>query len=315
MDKLKSLSGILKFKVIGKRTPLSVSWSLTNRCNFRCRYCDVYNNKTKELDTTEIIRIMTELKEAGVQRIGFTGGEPFLRDDIGLILKKCSQLGIFSGVVTNGSLIDGRANFADLIQISMDGSKEINDSQRYDGSYDAAIHALKKFRNKRVWITTVLTDDSINEVDYMISLAEQYDSIVYFQPCLDYDLCGQDSIKMLPDKDKFRKAIHKILNKNSPFVGNSRAGLISLLDYPKKKTATCYSGNLFCHIYSDGKLYSCFNMIDEKGVDLRNKNFASCFAKLRQPQCNGCFSYANIEMNLAFALYPESVMNALRLIK
>ncbi|MCF7861330.1 radical SAM protein [Candidatus Woesearchaeota archaeon] len=317
MNKIKSLSGVLTHKLFGKRLPLSVSWSLTNRCNFRCNYCNVYYNKTEELDTETIFRILEELKQSGVQRIGFTGGEPFLRDDIGQILVKCRELGIFCGVVTNGSIIDERAKLANLIQISLDGPKEINDRQRCKGSFDAAINALEKLKKRKTWITTVLTKNNLDQVEYMVDIARKYDSVIYFQPCLDYELCGPDSRNMLPAADRFRQAINKIISirAGDHVVGNSRAGLKALLNFPNKKPNKCYAGNLYCHIYSNGQLYSCFNMQDKKGIDLKKKSFVKSFEKLQQPECEGCFSYATIEMNLTFALHPESAMNALRLVR
>ena len=94
-----------------KGFPLRVMFELTYRCNFFCRHCYVplsYREKSErgELKTKDIFSILDQLKDIGCFYLGFTGGEPFIRQDIMDILGYAKRLGFEIIIYTNGSLID-----------------------------------------------------------------------------------------------------------------------------------------------------------------------------------------------------------------
>ena len=55
----------------------SVFWSVTGRCNFRCRRCymDAPDAALGELSTGQALRLIDEMAECGVLRVDLTGGE------------------------------------------------------------------------------------------------------------------------------------------------------------------------------------------------------------------------------------------------
>jgi len=93
-----------------KRFPLRVLFELTYRCNFKCGYCYVpesYKRMYKdELTTREVFSILDQLAEIGCLYLGFTGGEPFLREDFFDILTYAKKKGFQIIIHTNGSCID-----------------------------------------------------------------------------------------------------------------------------------------------------------------------------------------------------------------
>ena len=42
------MKAVFNHKVLGKRTPVNVSISVTNRCNMKCSYCDIPYRKQRE---------------------------------------------------------------------------------------------------------------------------------------------------------------------------------------------------------------------------------------------------------------------------
>ena len=91
--------------------PLRVMFELTYRCNFYCRHCYVPLNyrkmsEQKQLKTKEVFSILDQLKNIGCFYLGFTGGEPFIRQDIMDILWDAKRKGFEVIIYTNGSLID-----------------------------------------------------------------------------------------------------------------------------------------------------------------------------------------------------------------
>ncbi len=91
-----------------KGFPLRVMFELTYRCNFHCKHCYVpqsYRNYN-ELKTKEVFSILGQLAAIGCFYLGFTGGEPFIREDIIDILWYAKKLGFEIIIYTNGSLIN-----------------------------------------------------------------------------------------------------------------------------------------------------------------------------------------------------------------
>ncbi|MEC0092987.1 GTP 3',8-cyclase MoaA [Paenibacillus macquariensis] len=100
--------------------------SITDRCNFRCRYCmpeEIFDSKyaflPKEqmMSVDEIIRLAQLFTALGVQKIRITGGEPLLRKDLPEIIERVSQISQIEDVAltTNGSLL---AKHAQLLKNS-----------------------------------------------------------------------------------------------------------------------------------------------------------------------------------------------------
>jgi radical S-adenosyl methionine domain-containing protein 2 len=51
-------------------------------------------------------RVIGLLREAGVKKINFAGGEPFLfKAELGALLAQAHSLGMYTSVISNGSLI------------------------------------------------------------------------------------------------------------------------------------------------------------------------------------------------------------------
>ena len=81
--------------------------SITDLCNFRCKYClpSDLNLKSKAyLSVDEIYNLILVFSELGVKKVRLTGGEPTVRKDFILIGKKISSISAIKSLVftTNG---------------------------------------------------------------------------------------------------------------------------------------------------------------------------------------------------------------------
>lgn len=311
---------LFKARFLNKRTPLVVSWMLTNRCNRKCTYCNIPNIKCEELDTNQIFSVIKELKNMGCERIGFTGGEPLLREGIGEVINYSKNKGIFTGLVTNGALVPEKINeisSLDLLQLSLDGPESWNDKQRYKGAYRETIKAIKiaKSHDLRVWLTCVLTKYTVEHVESVIRLAEKFDVKVFFQPVVSYKNCG-DVSHLFPSERGYKKvAGYLIKNKNKKrVIANSKHGLKYLYNWPNRRNMKCFAGRLLAHIYSNGDVYPCFNMDDKDVKNCLSKGFKEAFTSIKIPNCNSCWTYANVEFNYLFSLNPSTLLNTLSLI-
>ena len=81
----------------GQGKPLWLSLELTYRCPLKCTWCnnplDFEDYAAKELSTEEWKQVLREAREIGALQLGFTGGEPLLRDDLEELVADASALG------------------------------------------------------------------------------------------------------------------------------------------------------------------------------------------------------------------------------
>lgn len=89
----------------GKSTWLSAVLWVTRRCNLRCSYCYVSEPNGKDLPLEDAIRIIEKLSELGCRYLAFYGGEPTLNSGLTSMVRRASDLGMFTVCHTNGTLL------------------------------------------------------------------------------------------------------------------------------------------------------------------------------------------------------------------
>jgi GTP 3',8-cyclase len=106
--------------------------SVTDRCNFRCRYCMPpeglpWMDKAEVLSFEEIARLARILVESGVDSIKITGGEPLVRRDVPTLVQMIRSIdtSLDMSITTNGFLLaDTAASLAaaglDRVTVSCD---------------------------------------------------------------------------------------------------------------------------------------------------------------------------------------------------
>ncbi|KAM6149653.1 S-adenosylmethionine-dependent nucleotide dehydratase RSAD2 isoform 2-T2 [Erethizon dorsatum] len=114
--------------------PTSVNYHFTRQCNYKCGFCFHTAKTSFVLPLEEAKRGLLLLKEAGMEKINFSGGEPFLQDRgdyLGKLVKFCKvELGLPSvSIVSNGSLIRERwfkdyGDYLDILAVSCDSFNE-----------------------------------------------------------------------------------------------------------------------------------------------------------------------------------------------
>ncbi|WP_425464966.1 GTP 3',8-cyclase MoaA [Paenibacillus dokdonensis] len=103
-----------------KRVLRDLRISVTDRCNFRCRYCmpeEIFNkdypflSRDHILSVEETVRIARIFTRLGVQKMRITGGEPILRKELPEIIAGISEIKGAEDIAltTNGSLLAKQA--------------------------------------------------------------------------------------------------------------------------------------------------------------------------------------------------------------
>lgn len=86
--------------------PLWLLAELTYRCPLHCALC--YNpvdfaSHGAELDTGTWRDVITQARRMGAAQIGFSGGEPLVRDDLETLVAHARGLGFYTNLITSGS--------------------------------------------------------------------------------------------------------------------------------------------------------------------------------------------------------------------
>ena len=122
---------------VGVGQPLWLLAELTYRCPLHCVFC--YNpvqlkQASSELTTAEWVEVMRQARQLGAAQLGFSGGEPLVRDDLEELVQEAHRLGYYTNLITSGvGLTPARAQRLkdaglDHVQLSFqDSTRELND--------------------------------------------------------------------------------------------------------------------------------------------------------------------------------------------
>ncbi|KAI0888085.1 uncharacterized protein GGS22DRAFT_155056 [Annulohypoxylon maeteangense] len=112
--------------------PVSVNYFFTRKCNKECAFC-FHTEKTSYVAPEEDMkRGLRLLREAGMRKINFAGGEPFLYPDkLAMLCRFCKEeLGLESvSIITNGTKVtkkwmDEHGQWVDVLGVSCDSFNE-----------------------------------------------------------------------------------------------------------------------------------------------------------------------------------------------
>jgi 12,18-didecarboxysiroheme deacetylase len=130
-----------------------VVWNSTKACNLRCIHCYYTANTQRdpeELTTAEAQAMIDDLATFGAPVLLFSGGEPFLREDLYDLGAYAVERGLRTVISTNGTLIDREAAIRireagfSYVGISLDGIGDTNDRFRgQSGAFDAALRGIQ----------------------------------------------------------------------------------------------------------------------------------------------------------------------------
>ncbi len=155
--------------------PLRVDIALTYECNNKCIHC--YSSsprKMNSLPTGKWVDVLRKLRDIGVPQVLFTGGEPTLFKDLPYLIRVTEDLGLVSGVVSNGRRFKDREyveklikSGLDFVQITLESHvREIHDRiTRSPGSWDDTVNGVKNLVNENLYFTVNLTLSKWNYKD------------------------------------------------------------------------------------------------------------------------------------------------------
>jgi MoaA/NifB/PqqE/SkfB family radical SAM enzyme len=335
--KISSMLAVIRANLTGRGRVLSCQFAITNRCPWRCLYCNVENTTAEECSTGEVCRIIDELADAGVIRLHLVGGEPMLRNDLGEIIGHAKQRGLYVTMATSGIRIPqlfDQVKETDLFLMSFDGPQEVHDYQRNQGSYRVLREAMQCLRanGKEFWTTTVVTRANMGRIDFILDTAAAEGFICNFHllysgpdtgPLPGYLHPPETTAALAASDEEYRRLLRYLWQRKrtdlKKIIGDSSSYLRVLIDWgdlsrvyrrEEHRQYTCWAGRLFAYIDSNGDLYPCCDVIGRvPGRNLLKLGFARARESLPELPCRSCIVACYTEMNLMFSLNLSSICN------
>jgi MoaA/NifB/PqqE/SkfB family radical SAM enzyme len=310
-------------RLLSRKIPYQMTFSLTNRCNFRCEYCDIPLQQRAELDTAEWCRAIDEFVSGGLGRASLIGGEPLLRKDAGEIIRHLKKRGVHAAMNTNGWYVPARLDEVarlDLVCITLDGPREVHDRQRHEGSYDRATQAIALLRARGVQVVTmtVLTPAGADRVEHVLEIARAHRVKAFFQ--LEHDARCDVVLPIAPRlTDRSISALAERLlrlKRAGEPVGNSHAILETQMRSRYLGSCDdCHAGAYYGYMLSDGTVAPC--LLTQWQVERENgrkRGYLRAFRELAAPEGPGCSCVPTHEVNRILDFDVRVLFDALDLV-
>jgi len=252
----------------GKRiAPISCYIALTNTCPYHCWHCSAAHRKnSKDMPKSSVIKIVKELQSMGTPIIGFTGGEPLLRNDLEEILSSIDNRST-TLVFSNGyNLTEKRARSlkkAGLfgIGISLDSyDSEAHDIKRgHKGSFEKAIESMKISIKAGLFtmIQLVASKDLLKD-DGLQKILEIGESIGVNEIRILEPIPSGKLINASKDIFLTRDERQQIIDFHKKANSKDYLPIVSTFaQFESKEEFGCSAGVYHCYIDASGNLYPC----------------------------------------------------------
>ena len=176
------------------KAPVSVVWSLSYRCNLRCKHC--YQNANQpssdELTVDEQLNIVDQLAQAGVSLVVLSGGEPLTNPNLGKLIERIRMRKMAVSIDSNGVLMNKetvgylKQLGVNSVELSLDSvNGESHDRFRgLDGAFEKTLDAIDLCSGAGIFTTVATTATVLNHAgsSELISLARSHGAkrVVFF---------------------------------------------------------------------------------------------------------------------------------------
>lgn len=250
-----------------------IRYTVTWRCNSRCKSCNIWKKKITESDLTpkEIMKLGKSPLLKDVRRIVLSGGEPILRNDFPELvsaLHKSFPKAKFS-MTTNGLLVEKTYRMIkeivdknpkiiiEHVGISLNGPREVHDETRgVPGSFDKAIETYHKIKHiVPVKFSFTYFEDNLDLFEWVQKFAKELGTEAYHCWTVMNDRFDTQDEHWEFFEEEIKPHLIEYLNKRDWF---HRVLMSYLYDnFLKKKFMQCYAARQFFHLCPNGDIYPC----------------------------------------------------------
>ena len=181
----------------GDGRPFIVGHFITYRCMCKCASCLWRDNDCEDVPLADLKRFYAEARDEGFVATAFSGGEPFLRSDLGEVARFVKEEARMSILLFNtGWYLKKRMDevlpYIDAMIVSLDSAKpERHDAIRgLPGLFDRAIEGVRLVRQHypdvSLQFNCCVQQGIAGEVDALLDLAQRLDVQISFDVITEY---------------------------------------------------------------------------------------------------------------------------------
>ena len=264
--------------------PLWLLAEVTYKCPLHCVFCYNpidYTRYGEELTTDDWLRVLRQGRELGATQLGFSGGEPLMRDDLEIMVAEARRLGYYSNLITSGiglsekRIATFKAGGLDHIQLSFqDSTREMNDFLSSTKTFELKqkVAKLIKQYDYPMVLNCVLHRHNIDHVQQILEMAEAMDAeYVELANTQYYGWAYVNRDQLLPTREQLKRA-EEVTNKFRERVGNKMKIFFVVPDYYEERPKACMNGwgALFLTVTSDGLALPCHEARQLPGLTFPN---------------------------------------------
>jgi cyclic pyranopterin phosphate synthase len=316
------------------RAATNLRISITDRCNFRCRYCMPeegmrWLDRQEILTYEEIVRLAKLFIRLGINKIRLTGGEPTLRKDVARLVAMLAPLpGLKDlGMTTNGFLLKELAG--DLyrsglrrINVSLDSlSPERFEKLVRRNHFDkvtAGLDELAKYPIRPVKINTVIikgfNDDEVIPLANFARTRNYQIRFIEFMPLDGDDFWRRDKVMTTAEILEVLSSRYILLPKETR-ADRVPADTFYFPDSPGEIGFISSVSEPFCEscnrirITADGHFRNCLFAIEETDLKTPMRNGATDEELAELIRQDVWRKWAGHQINLATFVKPERNMS------
>ena len=315
---------------LGRREPFFLSHLVTGRCNCSCPTCLWRDDKAEELETDVIERLYRSARDAGFVTNAIWGGEPLLRQDLGLLCRSSRENGMMTTVITNGFLLPDRANEigkeVHCVIVSLDYPESAgHDSFRgVPGLFARAVEGIEVLKRmdspRKIVINCLLHRGNENLMRQMADLARSLGVSLWVCPAKEGILkeTGKTNKEALAPRASEQQAARELLDlkKKGYPINNSRTYLQKYL--LNMTPYVCRVPFVSVTVSPEGNVTNCFNY-DRPYGNVRASPFGEIMKKWDRREATnitrGCWECNNpdvVDTSYIWELRLEPSWNLLR---
>jgi PqqA peptide cyclase len=264
--------------------PLWLLFELTYRCPLQCVFC--YNpvnfaQHSRELATSDWLRVLNEARALGAVQLGLSGGEPLLRDDLEEITAEAHRLGFYTNLITSGvGLSEARlralqAAGLDHVQISFqDSTREMNDFLSHTRTFELKqrVAGWIKALGYPMVLNCVIHRLNIDHLDAIIEMAVRMGAdYLELANTQYYSWAHLNREQLLPSRAQLEAAERTTNEWRAKLEGRMRI-LFVVPDYYEERPKRCMNGwgSTFMAITPDGTALPCHTARMLPGLEFPN---------------------------------------------
>ncbi|MCK7569123.1 pyrroloquinoline quinone biosynthesis protein PqqE [Marinobacter xestospongiae] len=255
--------------------PLWLLAELTYRCPLQCPYCSNpldYASQDQELTTEQWVSVLRQGRAMGAAQLGFSGGEPLVRQDLAELIAEARHLGYYSNLITSGlGLTEAKVNAfrdagLDHIQVSFQASDpELNNAvagSRKAFEQKLAMARAVKAAGYPMVLNFVIHRHNIHQMTDILDLCRRLEAdYVELATCQYYGWAFQNREGLMPSRTQLETA-EAAVNRYRDLLADAGEAMKLIFvtpDYYEERPKACMNGwgSMFLTVAPDGTALPC----------------------------------------------------------